>query len=340
MKLLAISAVTLFASVWLNGCGGSLAPQRPSDAIPPLISSRVPAIVHPDRRQSWIAPDAAPSSQLLFVSDPGTASVDIFSLPDFSLKRKLSNYEGPLGECADRNGNIWVAQYLGSVIEYSHGGKVLNTIVVPRGRPLSCAVSPVNGAIAVVVSPNDRPGRILRYSNPSAAPAILRNPVGFGYTAAAYDSNGDLWIDGFDNLGHALVSRCGASRCTTVNLTGGSIFSAGSMLWDSVHNNWIIFDLYCHDTPSTCSYPVSESGAVGTPTTYMSASGGALCYLPQAALATNARRTSIIGVDEEYSCGYEASSAANRWLYPAGGLPAKSIGNVFVEPYGVAISRR
>lgn len=225
------------------------------------------------------------------------------------------------------------------MLEYSYTGKLVNTIKRPHLDPYGCAVDPVSYALAVTQQDEFKfeVGSILVFTTPSAHPKMLRNPEQVSYNNAAFDPFGDLWVTGFGTQ-WPVISKCGVSSCQTVRLRGGSIFSPGPIAWDNVHGNWVIFDNYCHESATTCSYPVSDDGVVGTPTTYLNPAGGALCNLIQAALVQTGQRTlAVVGGDSQYVCTGYKNSSVDLWAYPAGGLPVRS-NNRVIFPWGAAVN--
>ncbi len=164
MKIARTATWALIAGAFLAGCSstGSQSPTVPNPAMDArsaansrtanlFPSMTLPPMVRPDRRRSWVSPDAARAKQLLFESDPGTDDVDMFSLPDMTHKGTLTGFKQPLGECSDRKGNVWIANFLKhELLEYSHKGTLLNKIHRAGLEPSSCAVNPVNGDIAVI----------------------------------------------------------------------------------------------------------------------------------------------------------------------------------------------
>jgi hypothetical protein len=342
MRLIWPATWIFAAAAVLTDCGTST---NSADVATPRLTNPLPAArllpAHPDRRKSWVASDAATAPQLLFVSDVGTYDVDIFALPKMTLKGTLSGFDEPLGECPDNRGNVWITNYLKhEVLEYSRAGIRLNKIARAHLAPNSCAVNPLNGAIAVtdINGPEYQPGEVLVYSKPSAAPVVLHNPVQASYYYAAYDPKGDLWVDGYDAVGHFILSKCGASRCSTVDLSGGSIFEGAAIAWDKLKRTWVVFDQYCRDTPSFCSYPVSTRGVIGAPTFYLSYTGGGLCDLAQAALTTSGTRSIAVGADNEYTCSSYKVNTIDAWAYPAGGTPLNYHAGTVIYPWGAAVS--
>jgi hypothetical protein len=354
MKIVRPVTFALLAAAVFGGCSSSTSPPNlpPSSAanpsslsrvVPPFGSALRPQMFHLDRRTSWIARNAAKQPQLLFETDIGTETVDIFALPGMRLEGQIAGIYSPTGDCSDRQGNVWIADSLKhKMLEYSREGKLLHTIAGAGFEPYGCAVNPVNGALAVtdLVGPAYRPGEVLVYASPSASPRILRNPEQDEYFYPGYDPSGDLWVTGYTSSEYPIISDCGASSCRTVVLHGGSIFDPGTIAWDTVDGSWIVFDLDCHLTGATCSYPLSRHAVLGTPTTYLSSTGGQLCELIQPAVVTTNKRTVVVGGDNEYYClGYKSSSV-NRWAYPAGGRPTNYKTGAVVYPWGAAVSTR
>jgi hypothetical protein len=324
MKFALKAASGVLASAAITACGSLSTSQLPSNG------SHSPNIMAP----------GAKSAGLLFETDPATNDVDIFSLPQMKLTQKLTGFKFPAGECSNLDGNVWIGDYLKHELRmYSSSGKLLYTIRGARLDPYACALDPVSFSL-VVTDLNElklEPGKIRIYTARGSPPIILRNPERATYLFPAFDPYGDLWVTGFSASGHPEISKC-VVRCRTVKLRGGSIFSPGAIAWDTVHGNWVIFDNYCHESATTCSYPVSDEGVVGTPTTYLNPAGGALCKLTQAALVPTGKRTiAVAGGDSESSCTGYKNSSVDLWAYPAGGLPVRSNHHV-VSPWGAAVS--
>ncbi|MGB8908461.1 MAG: hypothetical protein WCC84_06900 [Candidatus Cybelea sp.] len=296
--------------------------------------------IHRDHRKSWISPDAQRFRRILFGTDVGTGDVYMLAMPQMSLVGTITGFVFPQGECSDRQGNIWIADTdADQVLEYSRTGTLLNTIVDSYGFPQSCAINPINNAIAVADgdSLDGSPGQVLIYSSPSSSPTVLTNPTQTFYEFLGYDPSGDLWVDGFGpEYGIPIVSSCGASSCSTINLSGGTIGFPGAIQWDNVRNTWVIFDQFCMADYTSCSYPLSGSGVLGTPTMYSNFNGGPACDIVQGVIAAFGRRYAT-GADYDY-CGYSRSSFS-RWPYPAGGTPTHHTIDVAI-PVGAAISTK
>lgn len=361
-----VAATALIAGCSSNGGGGAMQPPSgvaPNSVSPsahgsgsglmmPLhhghslqdafIGSGPMGKVHPNHHKSWISPAAAGAPRLFFASDSGTNSVYVYRLPGFALVGTLTGFSEPQGECSDNKGNIFIANTgTSQVYQYSRTGTLLATYSDSLGYPVGCAWDPATGNLAVTdifdfAYPYS--GDVLIYTSPSSTPTQLRNPAQYYYYFAGYDTSGNLWVDGRDASGAFILSYCGASSCSTINLSGGTIYFPGAVQWDGVRSTWVVFDQLCNNGNNACSYPVSGSGALGTPTMYNNYNGGGDCDLIQAVIAANQRRY-VAGGDYEY-CG-AASSTFDRWAYPAGGTPTNDTAlTAYALPVGAAISTK
>jgi len=319
----------------MNDARHSVPLHRRSDA---FIGVRMVGAVHPDHHKSWVSPDVRRAKRLYFASDVWNDDVYIFTLPGMALKGVLTGFNEPQGECADKAGNIWVANSnTEQMFELSRTGSIINTINDTYGAPVSCAINPKNGAMAVTdFWGTSGAGQVLIYATPSSTPTILANPSQYNYFFDGYDSAGNLWTDGLTYGGSYILSACGKSSCSTISLSG-TIYYPGAVEWDNVARTWVVFDQLCDDTFSSCSYPVSGSGKLGTPTNYLNSSGANVCDLVQGTIAANSKY--LVGGDYTGTCyGDGHSGNYDRWAYPAGGKPSNATADGPYVPVGAAIS--
>ena len=75
----------------------------------PSMAARPNAAARPNHHKSWVSPDAKRAPRLLFISDYGASDVNIFTLPDLTLKGTLDGPRLPgrrvfgcVGEYLDR----------------------------------------------------------------------------------------------------------------------------------------------------------------------------------------------------------------------------------------------
>ncbi|MGA7354144.1 MAG: hypothetical protein WA431_01280 [Candidatus Cybelea sp.] len=294
--------------------------------------------------KTWISPNVQDAPRLLFAGDAGTGEVRILRMPDMAERGRITGLETPLGECGDSNGNIYIAdETAGNVYKYSRAGLELEVFNDGAyGFPEGCAVNPTNGAVAIAnaFGPTGGQGNVAVFSSPSGPVTILQNPDQFYYTFVGYDPGGVLWATGYTDTFSYILSGCGASSCSTIPISGGTIHEAGAVQWDRVRGEWLVFDPQCDGQDSACSYPVSGSGALGSATTYLTDEGTLVCDMVQGIVAADHGNRYAAGGNLD-DCG-GSKSEFNRWGYPAGGVPTNhtlpDLG--FVEPSGAAISNK
>ena len=96
----------------------------------------------PDLAPSWIAPGAALSTALLYVSDWDSNDVFIYDYSTRKAAGKLSGLRDPYGQCVDRSGNVWIAEAGGfTVVAYPYASKTPLKRLQTTGYPIGCAVN-------------------------------------------------------------------------------------------------------------------------------------------------------------------------------------------------------
>lgn len=305
---------------------------------------------HRAYHKSFISPDAAGSPRLLFSADAGRGVVNVFRMSNqrtMDYKGAITgpqdgvSFELPQGECGDNKGNIYVADtYARKVYAFTRTGTTAFATydTTHYGYPASCAWS--NGTLAVTLYVNDGGGDgfVLLYTSASQTPTELSASNIANYYFGGYDSNGDLWVDGTDSTGHFALAGCSSSACFPISISGGTIHFPGAVQWDRVRSQWIVFDQFCNNTQSSCSYPVSGSGDLGTQTLYLASDGGLACDIVQGVIGADEGNRFVAGGDSD-TCG-DAESSADRWVYPTGGVPTNSTTFAIVDPSGAAISNK
>lgn len=355
---LAICVFTVAAI--LAGCGSltlTAGKLPPSDFANRTIRNSVAAhprdVVRRDQRPTWISPNARNQRQLLFVSDLPSASVAIFALPRLNVVGTITGFGEPQGLCADRGGNVWVADTGGArVYEYSHSGVLLNTIWATRGYPASCAVNPRNGKLAVLdifsfADHKRRPSTITGgwapievYACPSCSPVVEVVPGMREIFFGAYDNRGTLYVDGLDDSGHFQIGALprGYDMGHELELSGGKISSPGMVQWYEPGHYLAVGDQKCNGSSSTCINWVSVSGVSAkiTGQTHLeTAEGTPVCDMVQGVFDPSGEKTLLGG---DYGCNSTSSGSVDRWRYPAGGLPIDSNGDALQGPIGSALS--
>jgi len=302
---------------------------------PGLSAFRAPQRVKSDRKKSWVSPAAKDAPRILFISDYGDNDIDMYLLPHFKLMGTLTGFSGPQGMCSDSSGNIWITNTNTSQIyQYSRTGTLLKTLSDPGYYPVGCAVNKTNGDLAVtnIVSTAGYAGNVMIYPNATGSGTPITNPNQDEYFFPAYDTNGNLYVDGFSNAFYFILSQCTSSSCSTMNVSGGTINFPGGLNWDRVNSQLEITDQEC-TLGGSCAYATTVSGSTATVvgSSELESTTGGTCDVDQPTLAPFSR----------YIAGgcIASGSTASRWAYPAGGIPGSSATGLS-EPIGAAISNK
>jgi len=310
-------ALALCAAVIIAGCGE--AQMRPMTPGAPLQNSA--RLAH-DERRSWMLPEAG-NDDLLYLSDVSTNDVEVFSYPRGHLVGTLTGFGAPRSECADREGNVWIADTVGfDVIEYPHGGDKPIVALSTPGAPRGCSVDPKTGDLAVTGGIN---GVIL---------AVYRRRVHGGwndpkkYTDASiqraafcgYDAHGDLFLDGADKArgGSFRLAELPRHREKLVDIAvTASIAAPGQVQWDGQN------------------VAVGDTGVVPSVIYQFSVTGGSAMQIGSTSLGgTQSVRQFWIAGPRVIGPDFDAN--VDVWKYPAGGSPVKRI--TTVRGYGAAVS--
>lgn len=177
-------AVCLSAVLW-TGCGA----QRVS--APTMLLPAVRSAGHP-----WMAPNTSSRDLLYVTGDCG--GICVFSYPDNTLVGQLSDSNSPFGECVDKAGDVFVADFGGdtgtaAILEYAHGGTTpIATLSDPGYYPEACSIDPTTGNLAVT---NDG-GPLAIYTGAKGDPTYYTDPKADPIGFCAYDDKGDLFVDG------------------------------------------------------------------------------------------------------------------------------------------------
>jgi len=347
LNLTACALSVCVTATLLAACGGS----PPTFSSPSALSrgggvaefaARWPVAARFHARRLWAVPDIARNPRLLFISDWGARTVDIYSMPDLRLKGQVGNFEFPYGECADRTGFIWVVdQPTRTIAKLSRTGEAVDTLKDGHGDPYSCAVDPTSGNLAVtnLDSPGSGgAGNVVIYVHAHGSGTVITIPHMYLYTFDGYDTRGYLWVDGYSTTGFFTVASCKASSCSRISLSGGTIYEAGFMQWAEGQKTWYVADGECGGIYNAfCIYPVSRSGALGKAITLTDPQGQAVCDMFQGVITNGKSPVLVGGVNSRFNC-YGTVGVA-RWSLPAGGDSTNGTSDVR-QPFGAAISEK
>jgi hypothetical protein len=343
-RLVTYASGALAAAALLAACSGvgntqSSGYNPPSGVSYPGLTGLVAPNVRPDHHKSWVSPDVKKAPRLLFISDINTDDVYIFTMPAMKLQGTLTGFDGPQGMCSDRSGNIWVNNTKSAVIQqYSRNGKLRKTIDDSGYYPVGCAVNTKNGDLAVtnIRTSSGEPGNVTVYSNGSD-PRTLANPDQTEYYFPAYDTKGNLYVNGRGGSSNGImISECrsGSSSCSTLTVSGVTLNVPGGLNWNKATGDLVVDDPKCNNVWGSCLYSMSISGATATlaRTTSLHDALGGGCDVDQGVFAPK---------DKYFAGGCIAQgsdpAAVARWKFPAGSNPTHSSASVGY-PVGAAIS--
>ncbi|HEY1429640.1 MAG TPA: hypothetical protein VGF18_08705 [Candidatus Tumulicola sp.] len=261
-----------------------------------------------------------------------TGAVQLYKYPSGKYIGELSpppsGFAYPEGACSDPKGNVYIVNNNagfagGSIVEYSHAGKYMRVLADPGGFPVTCAIDPNSGDLAVAnnVAFNYTAGGVEIYKKGKLPATLYSEPSMFYYLFAGYDGSGTLYVDGLasDHSTFEFGSLRGGSF-TNITLQGATVAFPGFVGWSTVGQTMNVGDQL-----NAVAYQVDASGKV-TGSTPLTASGD------------------IVGatIDGSRLIGPDAQNRDVRiFAYPSGGSPLKTFGSgQFSEPIGTAVSRR
>lgn len=262
--------------------------------------------------KSWMDP-AAKKLKLLYITDFGSAQVDVFTWPYLRLAGVLTGFNELRGECTDPSGYVWITdQAKGEVFEYAHGGTApVNVLSAPD--PLGCATSPTNGDLAVSYG---SAGQVLIYHNAAGSGIAVGDPNFAGTIFLGYDKTGDLFVDGYDSSGnfHYAELPAGSSSFTDITLSQTPA-GIGNVQWDGKY-------MAVGDSGATI-YQTQGSTVVSSTTL------GNRCVEQFFIVPSKHKVIAPDGCDED----------AGVFAYPAGGSALQTISGGLLIPFGAVLSQ-
>jgi hypothetical protein len=252
------------AALMLPSCGGS------NLAGTPAASSGLPATPTQARpaADSWMNP-AHRAQELLYIADSGSATVKIYTYPGLSYTGELTGFVQPLFDCADTSGNVWISDYgpSGALYEYAHGGTTPIKELTNLPYPYACAVNRQNGDLAVAINIENTStnlGEVAVYHNGSGRPTIHIDRNFTLNSGLAYDSSGNLFVDGFaaGDAFHYAELPAGSSSFTDISLSTtpsspGAVVSDGQYI-DVADDSNTIYQTQGSTVVNTISLKLSQ----------------------------------------------------------------------------------
>jgi hypothetical protein len=291
---------------------------------------------HPNHARSFIQSGKVAKS-LLYISDPGNDDVEIFSYPKGQLVGTLTGFSYPQGICSDPSGNVYVADTgTAQIYKFAHGATSPSAVLSdPNETPASCAVDPNSGNLAVsnlLSATNFEVGSISVYPSGSTTPTVYTDPDNAREYFLAYDSSGNIWVDGVDSKANTFrfAEMSPTGTFTEIKVKGMKITFPGGV---QVAGSYIAVgdqDGAVTGTPDV--YRVTAAGKLVGKSTLATSNGGRLGDLVEYTLAPvgAANPSQIIAPD-----AIGATVYLNKWTSGAYG---SSIAQGLLNPLGTALS--
>ncbi len=327
----------IFAAVGiLAGCSGSQSglsgtganpSQMSPEAIRALTSTAHVAIqrnLHPDTRQSWIAPDRhKKKKKILYVADDDYDAVFGYGLPAAKEIGEITGFDEPQGECT--NGKDWWVTNTGEsdVLEYAAGGtSSIGTVSDSGEYPVGCAYDKTSGDLAVtnIFNTGGGEGSLDVYANATGTPTSYTCSNLYEYYFSGYDDKGNLFVDGKSEEGSFGFCELPSGSTTMKSISLNEIPEfPGGVQWDGTY-------IVVGDQDAETLYGYAISGSSGT----------------------EKRSTVLSDIDDcdqfwiqsnKVYCGGAGDAEEFIFAYPAGGSPLKTITGLG-EPIGAVVAEK
>lgn len=309
-------------------------------SVPPSAAAAPPA------KTTWMSPAAKSAKYLLYASDEYADDVYVYDYTNGKQVGFLTNTFGePGGQCVDAKGDVYITNfYIGTVIEYAHGGssplRTLRTGNFPDGcavdRKGDLAVSDYMGYNGV-----SKYGAICVWQSGSGPNCYQNDSCAYTWPPA-YDDKGNLFVVGLSEQNQAEVCGLLSGSSQMVELSfRGQIYYPGGSVWDGKHI--ALGDTDANGQDETAMYQVTLSGGstltqVGETVLTDASCGKADIMQPFVVGEKNTpanRKQGRIVIGGNLSCA--TSNLLDFWHYPKGGNPYKTYGLGFV-PAGESVS--
>jgi hypothetical protein len=283
--------------------------------------------------RSWMD-SIAKKVDLLYISD-GNGNVTVYTYWQKTLVGQLTGFQEPMGECADKAGDVFIADYAAKkILEYEHAGKKpIATIDDSPYAPYACSVDLTTGALAVANEAGaSTQGNIAVYATATSKPRLYADTSIPNFEACAYDNDGDLLASN-DEAGSSYASFAwlpkGGAKLVDVTLPGPQSSwqweGVDGIQWDGRYFVIDDYELYRESVFDAQGYYVGE-----TDFPYQTGQVGPFWIYN---IHPTKQGTQVVGVYNDFNYPYVL-----YWNYPAGG---EQIGDVFKgleEPVAVTVS--
>lgn len=325
MKSSDFRRIALGIGAAVAGLAGCAAPMGAPGTV---VQSR-PIATPAGRPAPWMLPEAK-SEDLLYISDSVAGKVYVYEYPAGKLVGTLTGFQHPEGDCVDKSGDVFVANYAAkNILEYAHGGtRPIATLTDPYYYPQDCSVDLTTGNLAVTNAStiSEYPGNVVIYADARGTPTQYFDGSISYYRYCGYDREGNLWIDGNGFTRHkeyfALAELSSGSDRLSIIKLNQRVAAPGGVQWARTY-------LAVGDANKDLIYQFAIKGRTGTKAgeTPLDASGATGQFWIQA-------KTVIVpSLDKDI----KHKGRVRFYSYPRGGVAIKTI-NGFKGPDGATVS--
>lgn len=322
-SLIRVALSTGAMAALVTDCTSSQTSSGAASAIPQTFADASRA----NRGGSWMLPEAK-AKDLVYVSNYGYGSVNIYALPGLKSAGTLTGFNGPQGLCSDASGNVWIVNTnVSQIVKYAHAGTTpIATLNDPGYYPVGCAVDPITGDLAVTnLISLSSDGNVIVYAQGSGSGTTYFDPSIASYYFDGYDNRGNLYIDGLSQSGAFKFAELPRRTHKFTDITiDESISFPGSVQWDGKHM-------------TTTPQPPPGSAAVIYRLKIKRSKATVVSTTQLLPATCEPAQTWISGTIIAASCILGQSSSVNVWTYPEGGAPSKSATGAST-PLGTTIS--
>lgn len=276
---------------------------------------------------------AAKKLDLLYISE-GTGEVTVYTYWQKTLVGELTGFTEPMGECVDKVGDVFIADYAAKqIVEYAHAGKKpIKTLKDSPYAPYACSVDLATGALAVAnEAGSSTQGNIAIYANASGTPKFYADKNIPSSQGCAYDASGNLLVFGQNASFYSSFAWLpkNGSKLVDINMPGPNPSwtwrDVTGIQWDGRYFVIDDYDLYRVSVINAQAYYVgqtnlTESGAYGPFWIYNDK-------------PNKKQGTQVVGSYNDFRY-----VGVYYWNYPAGGDAVASISNGISQPGAVTVS--
>jgi hypothetical protein len=280
------------------------------------------------------SPDTlAKKVDLLYISD-GNGEVTVYTYWQKTLVRELSGFTQPMGECVDKNNNVFITDYgAKEIVEYAHAGKKpIATIDDAPYAPYACSVDFTTGALAVAnEAGGSGRGNVAVYAGASGTPKIYTDKKITNFQALGYDASGNLLASSGQATRLASFAWLPKNGAKLVDVTlpgpynGFDWEGTDGVQWDGRYFVVDDYNLYRVSVISGQGYYIGQ--------TQVQNGGGQGGPFWIYNIHPKKQGTQVVGPYGDFSYG-----DVEYWDYPNGGDPIAEISHGIDKPTAVTVS--